>query len=63
MLLNDKYHGYGVITWDRGKYEGEWKHGKKDGRGVFTWPDGTKYDGEFKDHGMHGYGVLTLTDG
>lgn len=26
-------------------YDGEWNMGKKHGRGVFTYPDGSKYDG------------------
>ena len=26
-------------------YVGEWKDGKKNGQGTFTWPDGTKYVG------------------
>ena len=36
---------------------------KQHGRGVFTFPNGSKYDGEFKDHKMHGRGVLTFPDG
>jgi hypothetical protein len=44
-------------------YSGEWKDGKKNGRGTFTWPDGRKYEGEWKDNAMTGRGVLTLPDG
>ena len=28
------------------KYEGEWKDGKRHGKGIYTSPDGGKYDGE-----------------
>jgi len=30
------------------KYDGEWKDGKKRGRGCHTWVNGSKYDGEWK---------------
>jgi len=26
-------------------YDGEWNKGKKHGKGVFKYPDGSKYDG------------------
>lgn len=40
-----------------------WVDGDPHGRGVFTYPDGTKYNGDW-DHGIyHGRGVLTYTDG
>jgi len=26
-------------------YEGEWYNGKKNGHGVFTYPDGSEYEG------------------
>ena len=28
-------------------YEGEWRNGKKDGRGTYTFGDGSKFEGEF----------------
>ena len=31
------------------KYVGEWKDGKKHGKGTMTFPDGSKYVGEWKD--------------
>jgi len=30
-------------------YEGEFKDGKYDGQGTYTWPDGRKYVGEWLD--------------
>jgi len=30
-------------------YEGEFKDGKYDGQGTYTWSDGRKYVGEWKD--------------
>jgi hypothetical protein len=37
--------GYGVYTYEDGTYEGEWKDGKKNGQGIFYWPNGEKYVG------------------
>ena len=30
---------------DGGKYDGEWKDGKRHGKGLYTFPDGGKYEG------------------
>ena len=32
-----------------GKYEGEYKDGKRHGQGKLTYPDGSNYVGEWKD--------------
>ena len=37
-------------------YEGEWKNGKKHGKGVKINEDGTKYDGDYKNDKPHGSG-------
>ena len=44
------------------KYLGEWKDGKENGRGTFTWSDGRKYTGEFRDGGPAGQGTYTVAD-
>ena len=55
---------FGTLTFpDGAKYAGEFKDGKKHGRGTFTDADGTKYVGEFKDGKPHGKGTVTLVDG
>lgn len=46
-----------------GKYKGSYKAGKKEGRGTFSWDDGTKYSGQWANDQMEGYGTLTLSDG
>ena len=45
--------GYGTYTWKAaeeghsgGKYEGEYKNNKKDGKGKMTFPDTGCYDGQ-----------------
>lgn len=40
------------------KYEGDWKDGKKCGRGTETWADGSVYEGTFESDQRHGRGVF-----
>ena len=44
-------------------YEGEWKEGKKHGRGKETYATGNVYDGEWLEGRKHGRGKQTLADG
>jgi len=46
-----------------GIYIGEWKNGKWNGQGTFTYSDGVKYVGGFKDYYFHGQGSYTEPDG
>ena len=48
-----------LIFSDGKKYDGEFKDGKKNGKGVETQSDGTTYDGMWKDGLPHGKGVAT----
>ena len=36
---------------------------ERNGKGTFTFADGSKYIGQFKDGKMHGQGTLTYADG
>ena len=36
---------------------GDYKNDKKQGFGVFTWPDGRMYEGEWFDGKQHGKGT------
>lgn len=60
--------GQGTLTyapanqWKLVKYEGEFKAGKRDGRGVLTWKDGGTYTGEFKDDAFNGQGKRVKAD-
>lgn len=40
------------------RYDGEWKEGKEEGLGVFTWSDGSTYDGFWQRGKKHGIGVF-----
>ena len=41
------------------QYEGGFKAGKKDGKGVKTWPNGDRYEGDFVEDRKQGRGVYT----
>jgi hypothetical protein len=55
---NGKAEGQGTA---RGSavYVGEFREGKKHGRGVKTWPWGDRYEGDFRDDAKHGVGRYT----
>ena len=40
-------------------YEGEWKAGKREGRGKCTWASGAVYEGEWKADKREGRGKMT----
>lgn len=44
-------------------YEGEYKNGIKNGKGVYYYEDGKKYDGEFVDDKREGKGTFCWEDG
>lgn len=48
---------------DGSRYEGEFKDGKRHGRGAWIRPDGTKYIGEWVNDKPCGRGILLLPDG
>ena len=65
---NGKPNGLGVIiNTNKGKYVGEWKDGKKQGQGTFTYGkgkwEGDKYEGMWKRGEFQGHGTYTRSDG
>ena len=56
--VNGLAEGRGVAA-GSATYEGEFKAGRKHGRGVKTWPSGDRYEGEFAEDQKHGQGVYT----
>lgn len=45
------------------RYEGEFKDGFREGKGVFIWPDGERYEGEFVKSKRQGRGVYYYSNG
>ena len=52
--------GLGVFSYKDGSvYKGQWKDGKREGKGKMTDDNGTIYEGEWKNDRYHGKGRLT----
>ena len=47
----------------RAIYKGEWKNGKRNGKGESIWPDGSYFIGFWKNDKAHGKGRLYYPDG
>ena len=47
---------------DGDEYIGEWKKGKRHGKGEFVCKGGSKYTGEYANGLMHGRGKFILKD-
>lgn len=60
---NDNPHGFGVSVTRSGKYEGEWKAGKREGKGKMRFLLGGEYDGEWKNNRFHGRGSAHYISG
>jgi len=44
-------------------YDGCWKHGMRDGQGVYATVEGDVYRGEWMDDLQHGTGTYVWSDG
>ena len=44
-------------------YEGQYHEGKKHGRGLYIWQDGSSYDGDWFENRIEGSGVYKWKDG
>ena len=45
---------------DESRYEGEFKHGKRNGRGKLFLAEGKEYEGDFRDDKPNGIGIVTV---
>jgi len=57
-----KAEGIGTANGKEDSYGGQFKKGKPDGRGTWTWHDGHRYMGEWKDGIMDGTGEMHFTN-
>jgi hypothetical protein len=62
-------HGRGRYTWGTESpwagetYEGDFKRGRPDGKGKFSYPNGTVYEGDVVSGRSSGHGKTTFADG
>ena len=57
-------HRHGTLVQRNGdRYDGEWRDGRENGRGIETWPDGRRFDGQYRDGRPDGPGILTTPSG
>jgi hypothetical protein len=74
-FAHNAFHGFGLLTikrtqhaltkkWIPGeRYDGEFRHGKKHGRGTAKTAAGDTFDGEFEHGYYHGRGVCAYANG
>ncbi len=60
--VNGLAEGFGSAA-GTAEYRGEFKAGKKHGKGVKTWPNGDRYEGEFVEDYKEGNGVYVFGRG
>ncbi len=63
MAGSRKLGGEQTLPWMGGRYSGELKNDKPDGRGTLINPDDSSYKGEWKDGKPHGRGVISYRSG
>lgn len=56
-------HGKGEYVAKGFRYSGDFKDGKKHGKGRYTWTNGDSYDGDFADDAPNGKGSFQLGSG
>jgi hypothetical protein len=61
-------YGSGIIIWykdkkENGRYKGEMRRGKNNGKGSYIWANGDKYEGDFVDNKRTGKGTSTWSNG
>ena len=56
-------HGQGEFTSSAFRYKGEFRDGKKQGKGTYIWANGNRYEGDFVDDEPSGRGKFTFPSG
>ena len=60
MMVDGFAIGPWVENWSDGtRFEGEYRDGKRTGRGTYTWANGSRYEGEWRDDDLNGFGTMT----
>ena len=45
------------------RYEGDWRNGKAEGKGIAYYNDGARYEGDFRNSKREGKGIIYYNDG
>ena len=64
--INEEYYDSIQIKtekYNNGEYSGEFKEGKREGQGKYTWKTNSIYEGQFKNDNFDGKGVFTWANG
>lgn len=61
--VKNAQQGYGVEECAETRYEGTFFNNLKEGRGIFSWKQGSVYEGEFHNNKIHGEGTYKWDDG
>ena len=65
---NGKATGMGALQWylngkPGSRYEGEFRDGKRHGKGINIWASGARYEGDWRDEKRHGKGTYVWASG
>ena len=62
-INNNNNNNHHIKTYDEGKYEGQLKDNKREGKGTMLYNNGDKYEGEWKNDVIEGRGKFYWNDG
>ena len=59
-IINYKFK---TETYNNGRYEGQFRNGKREGKGIYYYNDGNRYEGDWKNGIKEGKGIYYYNDG
>src|SRR3954471_20385834 len=62
-LKDGALDGHGEVTGPDYRYEGGYREGLKEGRGIYDWKNGDRYEGPFADDRPEGRGEFRFGNG
>ena len=54
---------FNVAPWKGDRYEGDWKNGHKEGKGIYYFNNGNRYEGDWKNGQKEGKGIFYCKNG
>ena len=63
-VFNDIQLNNQLINYPNGdKYEGDWRNGNKEGKGIYYFNNGNRYEGDYRNDNKEGKGVFYYNSG